>query len=80
MTQSTVSCDVCGTVKKESNHWYAIRDGSSTKLRFVGIAIQPFKDDAPGGKDVCSEKCAIVLISQWMEQQRKLSCGASVSQ
>lgn len=52
-------CDVCGAVKKETNHWFKV-DVLSGFFRIVSTR------NAKEGKDICGQECASKLLSQWM--------------
>jgi hypothetical protein len=61
MTTTKVTCDVCGTEKKETNHWYVIHFSNDSQI----VTISCFKADKDFQYfDVCGKPCAFKLISE----------------
>lgn len=67
-----VICDVCGRVKKESNHWFAIA------VQEPGLSLLPLEALLPPlpsppsplqAQVCCSQACAFRIISKWMDLQ-----------
>ena len=60
----TVTCDVCGKVKAETNRWWTIRIANAG-----GFALVLTSGAAGKSReylDVCGEECALARISQEM--------------
>ena len=74
MTKISVTCDRCGSEKKESNHWWQVYPSLTIAKALV---IQPagygFEVDShgfhPTPSDFCSQDCAGRYIDAWMSQQ-----------
>lgn len=64
------SCDVCGTVKGATNHWfiaYAESALSSSPLSFAAWDADSARDCA----SLCGQECALVFLQQWMDMQEQ---------
>ena len=63
----TVSCDNCGILKGETNHWWTVECNISTKSMF----IHPFGSDTPIPDFLaliaCGDTCLAVLESKIRE-------------
>jgi hypothetical protein len=57
-------CDVCGTVKGESNHWYI---GSFDPAAFN---IYPWEGERRGDwiKHICGQQCAQKFLENWLSK------------
>jgi hypothetical protein len=76
-SQVTTTCDVCGTVKKETNHWFRIvrnhtNGYSDTELSFT-IAPANAEPGSYNYQDTCSDKCTLTLTQRWLDQQKESS-------
>jgi hypothetical protein len=61
--QQVITCDICGTQKRQTNHWFVAREESG-ELRITGwnsLHVQ-----SPGTKHLCGETCVHKLISQYL--------------
>jgi hypothetical protein len=60
------TCDICGTPKKESNHWWLARPESP-----CGLRIEPW-DEAeailPDIQHLCGEGCVLRALTAWMQR------------
>lgn len=70
---NTVTCDECGALKREANHWF--KAIASKELHRFEIC--PFREELTGypenGKrelDLCSESCAVKVMSRAMGAPR----------
>ena len=72
-------CDVCGAVKRDTNHWFLCGgDGSIFK---VLAAADAKARTTRMLQDICGEACAHKALSQWMDKEGKaLNKGELVSQ
>jgi len=61
--QQVITCDICGSQKRQANHWFIAREESG-ELRISGwISPQVL---SPEAKHLCGETCAHKLISQFL--------------
>lgn len=72
-----IVCDVCGTPKKETNHWFKVNavpaarfnpdttPGASPYDTTTSFVVTPSKEFL-SGKDICGQECVAKLLSQWM--------------
>jgi len=61
--QQVIRCDICGSQKRQTNHWFIAREESG-ELRISGwnsLYLQ-----SPETKHLCGETCAHRLISQFL--------------
>lgn len=58
-----VRCDECGTIKKDTNHWYRAKAGESSYVFLICRADSPLSD-GPGDLDLCSASCASKAMSK----------------
>lgn len=72
-TKTSIVCDICGTVKGETNHWFIVDIRKEDKLEndpgFHIVQANFIKRehlDLEEAKDVCGQTCAMKLFSQWM--------------
>lgn len=58
LTQS-VTCDVCGTPKREANHWFTyVQDGGR-------VTFFPWSEgDYLQHSHLCSERCSMTVLSR----------------
>jgi len=75
MNKTQTICDVCGAVKKETNHWWNVEVISADIVEscfggktIVTLAIRAYDREVARGdaKDACGEKCVTVLVSRFM--------------
>lgn len=67
MISTTITCDVCGVAKKESNHWFEILAGEAFHAAKLDSVYGRTGKSALGPvKQVCGEQCATRLILRWM--------------
>lgn len=63
----TVTCDVCGTIKKEANHWFMARysHGVFECLFWNDDTLEMIGDATL--RHICSESCLHKVLSQIMQ-------------
>lgn len=61
MIQQAITCDICGMQKRQTNHWFLVREESG-ELRITGW--NPLHLFSPGTRHLCGETCVLKLISQ----------------
>lgn len=62
--QTTFTCDVCGRVKGETNHWFVA-------LHPVGIWFGPWSENRarqPKSVHLCGETCACIHLSEFLSE------------
>lgn len=63
-----ISCDVCGTVKKESNRWFLVAGNEQNQ----GLTLWPIEEaleaNLPGAAHVCGIQCSLKYIAGQMEK------------
>jgi len=61
MIKTTITCDICGTVRQETNHWYMAHFGGEY------LTICHFKlEDAEDRAHFCGQSCVQKYVEQWM--------------
>lgn len=63
MIRQVITCDICGTPKQQTNHWF-IACKESGELRISGW--NPCYLKSPETKHLCGETCAHKLISHFL--------------
>jgi hypothetical protein len=69
--KATYTCDNCGAVKGETNHWFAIHQMSTG---FLGFSIMAFANSGLGAWHLCGEACVMAKVSQCL---REISAAAA---
>jgi len=68
MEKRTYTCDVCGTDKKETNHWFAVfvmaRVSPPPRIYVVSLQDLAGCREEEAAKHVCGEQCVTKMISQ----------------
>lgn len=63
MIRQAISCDLCGTEKKQNNHWF-VAYNQAGELRLRGW--NPRNRLHPGSKHLCGETCVHTLVDDYM--------------
>jgi hypothetical protein len=61
--QQTIMCDICGTQKRQANHWFVARNESG-ELRISGW--NPSRLASAGAKHLCGETCSLKFVSHFL--------------
>jgi hypothetical protein len=71
--QVQFTCDVCGKVKGESNHWFLfVSPVSRTQDNGYGFQVEPFEYHGPiGTQHICSPGCLHKHIDQTISGWRQ---------
>ena len=65
-TEKSVTCDGCGTPKKEVNHWHRIRVGDG------GFRVlKKSENRRKGDLDICGDRCAHSQFDLYLTQLRE---------
>jgi hypothetical protein len=63
MIRQAISCDICGTEKKQTNHWFVAYDQGG-ELRVSGWSSR--NRLRPGSKHLCGQTCLHKLVDDFM--------------
>jgi hypothetical protein len=63
LIRQAISCDICGTEKKQTNHWFVAYDQGG-ELRVSGWASR--NRLRPGSKHLCGQTCLHKLVDDFM--------------
>ena len=63
MIRQAISCDICGTEKKQTNHWFVAFDQGG-ELRVGGWSSR--NRLRPGSKHLCGQTCLHKLVDDFM--------------
>lgn len=63
LIRQAISCDICGTEKKQTNHWFIAWDQGG-ELRVSGW--QSRNRTRPGSKHLCGQTCLHKLVDEFM--------------
>ena len=63
--RQAISCDICGTEKKQTNHWFVAYDQGG-ELRVSGWSSR--NRLRPGSKHLCGQTCLHKLVDEFMAQ------------
>ena len=63
MIRQAISCDICGTEKKQTNHWFVAYDQGG-ELRVSGWNSR--NRLRPGAKHLCGQTCLHKLVDEFM--------------
>jgi hypothetical protein len=63
MIRQAISCDICGTEKKQTNHWFVAHDQGG-ELRVSGWSSR--NRLRPGTKHLCGQTCLHKLVDEFM--------------
>jgi hypothetical protein len=69
---TTQSCDVCGVMRKETNHWFRI----VVWVAFESpgrISVYPWTFNLYDTihQHACSDKCVGILVQRWLDMQKE---------
>jgi len=63
MIRQAISCDICGTEKRQTNHWFvAFEQGGELRLGGWGSR----NGARPGSKHLCGQTCVHKLVDEYM--------------
>lgn len=66
-----LSCDECGTLKQETNHWLCVRqlsefEGKGLQIRFLAGIVQ---EKIGHWQHCCGADCALKIISKYLSRE-----------
>ena len=65
--QYTYTCDQCGQVKGQTNHWFAVHE-FWPDLDMPTLKLRAFLDRKDGDKHLCGEVCVMARVSMCMQE------------
>ncbi len=70
--QRIVTCDICGVVKKETNHWWAVVRVNTPRenRRFTVYPWANFDPSAGDRWDLCGSACLHGALTAFEEDER----------
>ena len=65
-----ITCDVCGTMKKDTNHWFVLVQNKTSVTVFTS-APDGVSSPIPRikGTDCCGEACVLKKVSELISKQ-----------
>ncbi|MGB8261176.1 MAG: hypothetical protein WCE75_12525, partial [Terracidiphilus sp.] len=69
MIRQAISCDICGTEKKQTNHWFVAYDQAG-ELRISGWSSR--NRLRPGSRHLCGQTCLHKLVDEFMARSIQL--------
>ncbi len=77
MIRQAVSCDICGTEKKQTNHWFVARE-SSGELHLGGWNSR--NRSRAGSKHLCGQTCLHKMVDEFMARSISARTAAPAEQ
>jgi hypothetical protein len=75
--RQAISCDICGSEKKQTNHWFVAYDQSG-ELRVSGWNSR--NRLRPGSKHLCGQTCLHKLVDEFMARALAVRQASSVAE
>ena len=75
MIRQAISCDICGTEKKQTNHWFVAYD-QGEELRVSGWNSR--NRLRPGSKHLCGQTCLHKLVDDFLARTLTLRMSRAV--
>lgn len=68
MREQTIKCDICGTCKKETNHWWKfwIHEMDFNHRLVIAPAEDVTKDIPHDYMDACGPRCVGTALDRWI--------------
>ena len=77
MIRQAISCDICGTEKKQTNHWFVAYDqGGELRVSGFSAGIRL----RPGMKHLCGQTCLHKLVDEYITLARAVRPQAGVAE
>ncbi len=76
--RTIVTCDECGSERKQSNHWFSIT-GSAIMPRLSTFDEADEMADSPFRLDCCGQRCVMRAIQRWFDKGSALDTPSSPS-
>jgi hypothetical protein len=65
--RTIVTCDECGTERKESNHWFSL-SASATMPKLSTFDEADQIPESPFRLDCCGQRCVMTAIQRWFDK------------
>jgi len=65
--RTIVTCDECGAVRKESNHWFSLT-ASATMPKLSTFDEADQLPESPFRLDCCGQRCVMKAIQRWFDK------------
>jgi hypothetical protein len=75
--RQAISCDICGTEKKQTNHWYVAYDQGG-ELRVSGLDAR--NRLRPGAKHLCGQTCLHKLVDDFITRAQEVRPQSGVDE
>lgn len=63
------TCDICGAVRKEANHWFTAQRELVAKQTWLTLWPWPTGHKAEGNiSHLCGESCVLKFVQQYMQE------------
>tara|TARA_R110000868_G_scaffold64453_1_gene193477 strand:+ start:173 stop:424 length:252 start_codon:yes stop_codon:yes gene_type:complete len=72
--KATYTCDNCGAVKGETNHWFAVQYLGTRSTLLPTFKLLGFMDSGADDQHLCGEACVMAKVSHCL---REISAAAS---
>ena len=66
--KTTYTCDQCGQVKGETNHWFAMQERGTGATILPMFRLLGFMDAAPDDIHLCGENCVMARVSACLRE------------
>lgn len=76
MIRQAISCDICATEKKQTNHWFVAYEQGS-ELRVSGWNSR--NRLRPGSKHLCGQTCLHKLVDEFIAKAIAMRSGAAMA-
>ena len=76
MIRQAISCDICATEKKQTNHWFVAYEQSG-ELRVSGWLSR--NRLRPGSKHLCGQTCLHKLVDEFMAKAIAMRSGSAAA-
>lgn len=67
MLKALYTCDQCGAEKRNTNHWFVVREIKSDNFSCLTVLqIHPFEDGGlPIDQHICGQACLVQAVSEF---------------
>jgi hypothetical protein len=69
MDIATTACNVCGRMKRETNHWLKVYTTPLSTAILFAPAAEPIDATGYVKEDICGQECLHKRLSRWLESQ-----------
>lgn len=58
-----VTCDGCGAIKGDTNHWLAMQADDDPEESYISLGIASFNNASQDAKHYCGEQCLLKAVA-----------------